>query len=297
MEQAKRSPSSEAIRTTQLGIIISIVLIFVKGISGHLGQSYALIADATESGADVISSGLLWVALIYAQRPPDKGHPYGHGKAEPVAAILIGFFLLAAAGWIAYHSIGFINTPHELPKSYTLIVLLLVIAAKEILFRYVYAVGKRINSQAVIADAYHHRSDAITSIAAFIGISIAIFLGKGYEGADDWAALFACLFIIYNAFKIIRPAFEEIMDKAPSDELVATISHIASLHMEVKKVEKCYVRKMGLDYYVDMHIEVDGNTNVFDAHEIAHQVKDELRASNLHIKDTLIHVEPYLNKK
>lgn len=296
MEQAKRSPSAEAIRTTQLGIIISIILIFVKGISGHLGQSYALIADATESGADVISSGLLWIALRYAQRPPDKGHPYGHGKAEPVAAILIGFFLLAAAVWIAYHSIAFINTPHDLPKPYTLFVLLLVIATKEILFRYVYKTGKQINSQAVIADAYHHRSDAITSIAAFIGISIALFLGKGYEGADDWAALFACLFIIYNAFKIIRPAFEEIMDKAPSDELIATISHIASLHIEVKRVEKCFVRKMGLDYYVDMHIEVDGNTNVFHAHEIAHQVKDQLRASHLHIKDTLIHVEPFLNE-
>lgn len=296
MEQAKRSPSAEAIRTTQLGIIISIILIFVKGISGHLGQSYALIADATESGADVISSGLLWIALIYAQRPPDKGHPYGHGKAEPVAAILIGFFMLAAAGWIAYHSISFINTPHDLPKRYTLVVLLIVIATKEILFRYIHSAGKRINSQAVIADAYHHRSDAITSIAAFIGISVALFLGKGYEGADDWAALFACLFIIYNAFKIIRPAFEEIMDKAPSDELIEAISHIASLHIEVKRVEKCYVRKMGLDYYVDMHIEVDGNTNVFYAHEIAHQVKDDLRASHLPIKDALIHVEPYLNE-
>lgn len=294
MEPLKRSPSSEAIRTTQLGIIVSIILIFVKGISGHLGQSYALIADATESGADVISSGLLWMALKYAQRPPDKGHPYGHGKAEPVAAILIGLFLLIAAGWIAYHSIGFIETPHELPKPYTLIVLLVVIIVKELLFRYVFATGKRLNSQAVIADAYHHRSDAITSIAAFIGISIAILLGKGYEGADDWAALLACVFIVYNAFKIIRPAFEEIMDKAPSDELIAAISKIASLHIEVKRVEKCYVRKMGLDYYVDMHIEVDGHINVYHAHQVAHQVKDELLASELHIKDALIHVEPYL---
>ena len=293
MEQVKRTPSSEAIRTTQLGIFISIILIFVKGISGHLGQSYALIADATESGADVISSGLLWVALKYAQRPADKGHPYGHGKAEPVAAIIIGFFLLFAAGWIAYHSIGFINTPHELPKPYTLAVLLLVIITKEILFRYVHAVGKRINSQAVIADAFHHRSDAITSVAALIGISLALFVGRGYEAADDWAALFACLFIIYNAFKIIRPAFEEIMDKAPSDELIAAISSIASFHTEVKNVEKCHVRKMGLDYYVDMHIQVDGDSNVFHAHQVAHQVKDKLLASDLHIKNALIHVEPF----
>ena len=293
MEQVKRTPSSEAIRTTQLGIFISIILIFVKGISGHLGQSYALIADATESGADVISSGLLWIALKYAQRPADKGHPYGHGKAEPVAAIIIGFFLLLAAGWIAYHSIGFINTPHELPKPYTLAVLVIVIATKELLFRYVFAVGKRINSQAVIADAFHHRSDAITSLAALIGISLALFAGRGYEAADDWAALFACIFILYNAFKIIRPAFEEIMDKAPSDELISAISKIASLHIEVKKVEKCHVRKMGLDYYVDMHIQVNGESNVFHAHQVAHQVKDKLLASDLHIKDALIHVEPF----
>lgn len=296
MEQKVKSSSSEAIRTTQLGIIVSIILIFVKGISGHLGHSYALIADATESGADVISSGLLWIALIYAQRPADKDHPYGHGKAEPVAAIVIGLFLLFAAGWIAWHSIYFIQTPHDLPKSYTLIVLLAVVVTKEILFRYVFAIGKKLNSQAVKADAYHHRSDAITSIAAFIGIIIALTFGKGYEGADDWAALVACSFIVYNAFKIISPAFAEIMDKAPSDEVISAICDIAALHKVVKRVEKCHVRKMGLDYYVDLHIEVDGQINVFDAHQVAHQVKDELLASNLHIKDALIHIEPYLEE-
>jgi len=293
MGAISNSPSKEAIRTTQLGIIVSIILIFIKGISGYAGHSYALIADATESGADVISSGLLWLALLYAQRPADKGHPYGHGKAEPIAAVLIGLFLIAAAGWIAWHSIFYITTPHTLPKPFTLIVLFIVVAVKELLFRYVMRVGVKINSQAVKADAYHHRSDAITSIAAFIGISIAIFLGKGYEGADDWAALLACLFIIYNAVKIIRPAFSEIMDGAASDDLVAEISGMASLHAEVKLVEKCIVRKMGLEYYVDMHIEVEGTITVFDAHEVAHQVKDELLQSNLRIKDVLIHVEPY----
>lgn len=294
MELSSKNPSKEAIRTTQLGIIISIALIFVKGLSGYLGHSYALIADATESGTDVVSSGLLWLALIYAQRPADQGHPYGHGKAEPIAAVLIGLFLIAAAGWIAYHSIYYIRTPHGLPKSYTLIVLLIVILSKEILFRYVLKVGKRLNSQAVKADAYHHRSDAITSIAAFIGIVIALVLGKGYEGADDWAALMACVFIIYNAIKIIRPAFSEIMDAAPSPEFISEITRIAAQHIEVKDVEKCFVRKMGLQYYVDMHIEVDGTIDVFTAHQVAHQVKDELLASDLSIKDVIIHVEPHL---
>lgn len=295
MELVENSSSKEAIRTTQLGIIVSIVLIFVKGISGYLGHSYALIADATESGADVISSGLLWIALRYAQRPADKGHPYGHGKAEPIAAVVIGLFLIMAAGWIAFHAVHYISTPHELPTSFTLYVLLVVVLVKEGLFRYVMKVGKRINSQAVKADAYHHRSDAITSIAAFAGISIALFLGKGYEGADDWAALLACLFILYSAANIIRPAISEIMDGAPADELIDEISQMAAVHAEVKRVEKCFVRKMGLEYYVDMHIEVDGTINVFDAHQVAHQVKDELLQSSLNIKDVLIHVEPYLD--
>ncbi|WP_443945975.1 cation diffusion facilitator family transporter [Pedobacter sp. AW1-32] len=296
MGSLNKTASEEALRTTQLGIGISIILIFVKGIFGHFGHSYALIADATESCADVISSGFLWLALKYAQRPADKGHPYGHGKAEPVAAILIGIFLLAAAGLISYQAIGYIRTPHESPKAFTLTVLIIVILTKEILFRYVFSVGKRIDSNAVKADAYHHRSDAITSVAALIGISIALIFGKGYEGADDWAALFACLFIVYNAFKIIRPAFSEIMDGAPSDELILRITEIASVNPAVKRVEKCYVRKMGLDYYVDMHIEVDGNINVFEGHEVAHRVKDQLLASNLRIKDALIHVEPFLDK-
>ncbi|RZK81243.1 MAG: cation transporter [Pedobacter sp.] len=293
MKRTELSASKQAIRTTQIGIAFSVALIFVKGISGYLGNSYALIADATESTADVISSGLLWLALLYAQRPADKGHPYGHGKAEPIAAVAIGIFLIGAAMLIAYNAIGYISTPHDLPQRFTLGVLVFVVLVKELLFRYVMRIGRKLNSNAVMADAYHHRSDAITSVAAFIGISIALVMGKGYEGADDWAALLACLFIVYNAFKIIKPAFSEIMDSAPSDELLEAITTIASTHHQVKNVEKCYVRKMGLHYYIDMHIEVDPYINVLEAHEVAHQVKDELIASNLSIKDALIHIEPY----
>lgn len=178
-------PSKTAIRTTLIGIGVSVVLIFVKGIAGYLGHSYALIADATESGADILSSGLLWLALRIALKQPDEEHPYGHGKAEPIAAIVVSLFLIAAAIWIGYHSIAFIGTPHALPEGFTLWILLIVIAIKETLFRYVLNIGKRINSQAVKADAHHHRSDAITSVAAFVGISIALIGGKGYEGADD----------------------------------------------------------------------------------------------------------------
>ncbi|HEY9341981.1 MAG TPA: cation diffusion facilitator family transporter [Hanamia sp.] len=286
-------PSVTAIRTTLLGIAVSVVLIFIKGISGYLGHSYALIADATESGADILSSGLLWIGLRIALKKPDEEHPYGHGKAEPLAAIAVSLFLFGAAIWIGYNAIGFITTPHTMPKSFTLWVLLIVIAIKEIMFRYVFAIGEKINSQAVKADAYHHRSDAITSIAAFIGISIALIGGKGYEGADDWAALVASVFIFYNAVVILRPALAEIMDAAPSNEIVEKVRKLAETVPQVKGIEKCYVRKMGFDYFVDIHIEVDGAQSVTEGHRISHLVKDAILDSNLRVINVLVHVEPF----
>lgn len=286
-------PSVIAMRTTLIGIGVSLVLIFIKGFAGHFGNSYALIADATESGADILSSGLLWIGLRIALKKPDKEHPYGHGKAEPLATIGVALFLMGAAVWICYHAIQFINTPHAMPKSFTLWVLLVVIIIKESMYQYVLAIGKKIKSKAVIADAQHHRSDAITSVAAFIGISFALIAGKGYEGADDWAAIFAALLIFYNAIIILRPALAEIMDAAPSNEIVDKVKRIAASIPEVKDIEKCYVRKMGFDYFVDIHIEVDGNESVTEGHRISHLVKDAILQSDLRVLNVLVHVEPH----
>jgi cation diffusion facilitator family transporter len=293
MEATDVHPSVRGMRTTMLGIGISFVLVFIKGAAGYIGHSYALVADATESSADVLSSGLLWIGLRIAQKPPDNEHPYGHGKAEPLAAIVVALFLLAAAVWIGWHAIVLIRTPHAMPRSFTLFVLLGVILIKEGLFRYVLKVGKAIGSQAVKSDAYHHRSDAITSIAAFIGISIALLLGPGHESADDWAALAAACFVFYNAIALLRPAVNEIMDAAPSKEIVGRVRNLASQNPRVRKVEKCYVRKMGFDYYVDIHIQIDGTLSVTEGHAIAHEVKSKLLESKLRIKDVLVHVEPY----
>lgn len=280
-------------RTTLLGIGVSFILVFVKIASGHIGHSYALIADATESSADVLSSGLLWIGLRIAQKPPDNEHPYGHGKAEPLAAIVISLFLMGAAVWIGWHAVEFIRTPHAMPRSFTLYVLLGVILIKEGLYRYVMKVGKEIDSQAVKADAHHHRADAVTSIAAFIGISIALLLGPGHESADDWAALAAACLVMYNAIKLLLPAVNEVMDAAPSKEIVGRIRNLAGQNPLVRKVEKCFVRKMGFDYFVDIHIQVDGTLSVTEGHAIAHAVKAKLLESNLRIKDVLVHVEPY----
>ena len=286
-------PSETGMKTTLIGIAISILLVFLKGISGYLGHSYALIADATETGADVFSSALLWVGLRIALKRPDDEHPYGHGKAEPLAAVVISLFLVAASLWIGYHSILYINTPHLLPEKFTLWILVVVIVIKEAMFRYVLSIGKRIKSSAVKADAYHHRSDAITSVAAFIGITIALIAGKGYEGADDWAALIASALILYNAILLLRPALDEIMDAAPSNEIVGKVKQLAASVAQVKSIEKCYVRKMGFDYYVDLHIEVDGQLSVTEGHYISHMVKDAILKSDLRVVDVLVHVEPY----
>jgi cation diffusion facilitator family transporter len=293
IEEGNIHPSVTGMKTTLMGIAISIVLVFIKGIAGYLGHSYALIADATETGADIFSSALLWVGLRIALKSPDEEHPYGHGKAEPLAAVLISLFLIAAALWIAYNSYQFITTPHDLPKGFTLYILFIVIIIKEMMFRYVLSVGKKINSQAVKADAYHHRSDVLTSVAAFVGISIALIGGKGYEGADDWAALIASVLIIYNAIGLFRPALSEIMDAAPSNEIVIKVRQLAGSVHGVRAIEKCYVRKMGFDYYVDIHIEVDGQLTVAEGHYIAHLVKDKILKSDLRVTDVLVHVEPF----
>jgi cation diffusion facilitator family transporter len=279
-------------RTTALGIGVSVVLVLVKFLSGYIGHSYALIADASETSADVLSSGLLWIGLRIAHKPADEEHPYGHGKAEPLAGIVISLFLMGAAVWIAWNAIGYIRTPHQMPRRFTLGILLVVILVKECMFRYVLKVGKEINSQAVKSDAYHHRSDAIVSIAAFIGILVALLLGPGHESADDWAALIASGFIGYNAIRLLRPSLNEIMDAAPSKEIVGRVRQLAAIP-DVQKVEKCFVRKMGFDYYVDLHIQVLPTLTVDEGHAIAHHVKDLLIQSDLRIKDALIHVEPY----
>jgi cation diffusion facilitator family transporter len=292
MQNVDIHPSVKAIRTTVLGITISIGLVFVKYIAGYLGHSYALVADATETGADVLSSGLLWVGLRIAMKPADKEHPYGHGKAEPLAAIVISLFLLGAAVWIGWHAVYFIRTPHQMPRRFTLGILLVVILIKEAMFRYVLKVGKEINSQAVKSDAYHHRSDAITSVAAFVGILVALVLGKGYEAADDWAALIASGIIVVNAISLLRPALNEVMDAAPSNEIVTKVRALAGENPDVRLVEKCYVRKMGFDYFVDIHIQVDGRLSVTEGHAISHAVKDSLLKSDLRVKDVLVHVEP-----
>lgn len=284
--------ANKGVRTTIIGIITSIVLAAIKAVAGILGNSYALIADAIESASDVFTSIVVLAGLRIAQLPPDQKHPYGHGKAEPFAGIVVAIALFVAAIIIITQSIHEIITPHHAPAPFTLVVLVLVVLTKEFLFRYIIKVGTEVNSVAVKNDAWHHRSDAFTSGAAFIGISIALIGGEGYEQADDFAALFASGVIIFNAYRLLRPALDEIMDAAPSKEINKEIIYATNSVSGVIATDKCYVRKMGLDYYIDIHIIVDGNLTVHDGHEIAHNVKDYLMKTFPQISNVLVHVEP-----
>jgi cation diffusion facilitator family transporter len=286
-------PAQRGIKSTLLGIIINLFLSIIKAIAGVLGNSYALIADAIESLSDVATSFIVWAGLKISLKEPDQNHPYGHGKAEPMAAMFVSFALVIAAIIIIFQSVQNILTPHDVPKPFTLIVLVLVIIIKEVLFKKVIQVGEETGSHAVRSDAWHHRSDAITSAGTFLGIGIAIIGGKGYESADEWAAILTSGFILFNAVKVGKPAIEEIMDVAAPEELVNRFRTIAAKVQGVKAIDKCLVRKMGFDYYIDIHVVVDGEISVKEGHEIAHKVKETLTEYNRMVRGVIVHIEPF----
>jgi cation diffusion facilitator family transporter len=279
-------------RLALVGMVANIVLASAKIAAGIVGNAYVLIADGIESALDIGGSAIIWGGLKVAARPPDETHPYGHGKAEPIAAIVVAAGVLVAAVALAVQSVREILVPHHAPAPFTLVVLLVVVFVKEHIYSTVVRIGRDVQSTAVQTDAWHHRSDALTSIAAFIGISIALIGGRGWESADDWAALFACAVIATNGVMLLKPALHEIMDTAPRGEIVKEIERAAKSVPGVIDTEKCLVRKMGLSFYVDLHVGVDGEISVRDGHDIAHEVKAAIRRANDRVADVLVHIEP-----
>ena len=291
-ESVRTASAQAGMRSTLVGIAINVVLASVKGVAGVLGNSYALIADAIETASDILTSLVVLGGLKMAGKPADANHPYGHGKFEPLAAVVVGLTLVAAAILIAVESVSEIATPHHAPAPFTLMVLLAVVAVKEFLFRYVVKVGAAVDSTVVKADAWHHRSDALTSAAAFVGISIALVGGPGYESADDFAALIAAAIIVVNAFFVMRPALAELIDTAPDPNIAAQIREVASRVPGVKGTHKCHVRKVGFDYFVDLDVLCDPEATIRQGHEVAHDVGEAIHAALPFITKVLVHVEP-----
>lgn len=287
------SQEKKALGTIVWSILGNTLLALAKAIAGILGHSFALIADAIESTADIFSSIIVWMGLKISSKPADKSHPYGHGKIEPIVTFIVVAFLISAAVVIAVQAIQNITTPHKMPAPYTLLVLLGVVIIKEISYRFVNKRSKQTKSSSLKADAWHHRSDALTSMAAFIGISFALIMGEGYENADDWAALFAVIIILYNSYLIFRPALGELLDEQQYDGLADKIRKISTQVKGVKTIEKCYIRKFGMKFYVDIHVWVDGNMTVNEGHTLAHQLSDFIKMNFDEIIGVNTHIEPY----
>ena len=285
----------QAKRTALFSVVTNALLAIVKGTAGIIGHSDALIADAIESCADIFSSFLVLIGIQYASKPADEDHPYGHGKAEPLVTFAVVGFLLVSATIIAVESIRHLSEKQVQPAFFTLYVLAAIILIKELSYQYVYRKGQQTNSTSLKADAWHHRSDAISSLIAFLGILATFLLGKGFEKADDWAALIASFFIVYNAYRIFRPALGEIMDEHTHHDLIDQI-HVASATVPgVLGIEKCWARKNGMTYVVDLHLELDGNLSVTEGHAISHALKDHLMQEFPYLKEILIHIEPAPN--
>jgi cation diffusion facilitator family transporter len=285
--------STRGIRSAQFGLLINAVLAATKLVAGLIGHSYALVADAVESTVDIFSSLVVWGGLRIAARQADDEYPWGYGKAESLAAAVVAVMLVGAAAGIAVEAVREIRTPHHAPAPFTLGVLVAVVVVKEVLFRRVDAVGEAVGSTAVKADAWHHRSDAITSLAAFVGISIALWKGPGWEAADDWAALVASAVIVVNAVRLIRPAVDDLMDRAPDPETLSRITQASLGVADVRAVEKLRVRRAGGQLYVDLHVQADPGLSLHDAHVVSGKVKSAIRQTVPRVAGVLVHMEPH----
>jgi cation diffusion facilitator family transporter len=294
-EQARAHAAQQAergVRAALLAMVVSAVLGAVKVIAGVAGHSYALIADGVESLLDIVSSLVVWGSLKISATDPSQRFPYGYGKIESIAGLAIAAGLIIVAAVLAVQSVHEIRSPHQTPAAFTLVVLVVVVAIKELLFRWLARTGREIESRAIESDAWHHRSDALTSLAAFVGISIALWGGEGYESADDWAALAACGVIAFNGYRLLRSALADVLDAAPKGETLQRIREVAGAVEGVAGIDDCRARKSGLGWLVDIHVEVDGAMPVSEGHRIAHEVKDALLAANVGVLDALVHIEP-----
>lgn len=302
MPTANEALARRGIRSAQLGLVINAALAAIKFIAGLVGHTYALVADAVESMADIFSSLIVWGGLQVATRPADEEYPYGHGKAEALAGVVVALMLLGAAVGIAIVAWQEIRTPHTVPAAWTLAVLVGVMVVKFLLSRHVSAVGEEVGSTAVKADAWHHMSDALTSGAAFVGISVALvgshFDGRpGWAAADDWAALFASGIIGFNGLLLMRPALRDLMDRAPGEEIAVPVRRAAESVPGVRGIEKLYLRKSGLDYFVDIHVEADPELSLREAHVLSGRTKAAIRAAVPQVAGVLVHMEPAQARK
>lgn len=288
-----REAAGRGIRSAQAGMLVNTGLAVTKLVAGIVGNSYALVADAVESTADIFSSLIVWSGLSVASRDPDETYPFGYGKAESLAAAIVSLMLLGAAVGISIEAIREIVTPHHAPAPWTLAVLVAVVVVKTVLSRRVGHVGRAIGSSAVQADAWHHMSDALTSAAAFVGISVAVIGGPGFEAADDWAAIVASAIIVYNGISMLRPAVADLMDRSAGPEVLIPVRTAAESVLGVLATEKLAMRRTGMTYRVTIHVQTDPEMPLHEAHILSGKVKSAIRTAVPQVQSVLVHMEPY----
>ncbi len=288
-----QSDFDRGVRSAQLSMIANAVLALIKLVAGVVGNSYALIADAVESSADIFSSLIVWGGLRIASRDPDEDYPFGYGKAETVATATVSLMLLGAAIGIAVEAVREIKTPHHAPAPWTLVVLVAVMIVKMVLGRRIGAVANEVGSTAVKADAWHHFSDAITSAAAFVGISIALYKGPGWEMADDYAALVASVVIAYNGVSMLRTSLQDLMDRQPGADIAEPVRRVAERVPGVSAIEKLHVRRAGIAFHVEIHVQADPHMPLSDAHALGGMVKSAIRTAQPRVRGVLVHMEPF----
>jgi cation diffusion facilitator family transporter len=291
--QTEPGRTAAGIRLALVGLLVNAVLVAVKLAAGFVGHSYVLVADGVESLADIFTSLIVWSGLRVSTRSADDTFPFGYGKAQPLAAAAVGLMLIAAAVGIAVEAARELVTPHHGPAAFTLPVLVLVVVSKELLFRTVLRAGRALDARIIEADAWHHRSDAVTSLLAFIGISVALIGGPGWEPADDAAALLATLVIVANGIRVLRPAVLELMDRAPGPEVVDRVSRAARGVPGVQAIEKLRVSRAGTRCRADLHVQADPALSLEAAHVLSGRVKHAIRDAVPMVEDVLVHMEPF----
>ena len=282
-----------AARAARLGMGVNIGLTAVKLVGGLVGHSYALVADAAESAFDLFGSLAVWTGVRIADRDATEEYPFGFGKAEALAGASVALLLVLASVGIAIASIHEIRTPHHAPEVWTLGVLAAVIVVKELMTKRVRRIALAEGSTALAADAQHHRSDALTSAAAFVGIAVALICGDGWESADDWAALAAAGIIAFNGIGLLRTAVADLMDRVASPDVVAAIRSAATAVDDVRAIEKMAVRRAGRGYWVDIHVQADPAMSLEEAHVVSGKVKSSIRAASPQVLGVLVHMEPH----
>lgn len=284
-------------RVTITGSLVNFFLVVFKFVAGFVGHSSAMIADAVHSLSDFVTDIIVLLFVRISGKPEDKDHDYGHGKYETLATALIGSILLLVGVGILWDGgskiLDFINgEPLSSPGIFALVAAIISIILKEILYRYTIIEGKRLNSQAVVANAWHHRSDALSSIGTAIGIGGAILLGEHWRVLDPIAAVIVSFFIIKVAIQLVIPCMEELLEKSLPDEVEKEIVDIVTSFAGVSEPHNLRTRRIGSYYAIEVHIRMDGGITLNEAHHKATAIEQKLRekyGKGTHIG---IHVEP-----